>query len=319
MATTLSNIVRPAPGADYRTPSKHRPVGLAFAVIGLLIATVVLIAGIVAGNDLDDGSLVSAREILAWAFGLNTLALSTIKFGIAVILVGVLVRLWFRTESVKTALPALKKHVDDDQPIRTGEIDTTYGKATVTTSEPEPLAIHRMAQRMWAPMLAMGVMLVVAGFILSLVQSGEVSSDALRASQQSAWVQGLQFLGEGMILAGISFLLGSILGALRSAGGQVQESLGLPVKTLAMSNLAKAFVAVMMLGLMVEVFQFIAYIVVAQSTNPATIAANFAWLGPVRELGLGLLLSGIVLALATIGNALGFQFSRIVEIIKTGR
>jgi len=31
---------------------------------------------------------------------------------------------------------------------------------------------------------------------------------------------------------------------------------------------------------------------------------------------LGLLLSGIVLALASIANALGFQFSRIAEIVK---
>ena len=44
----------------------------------------------------------------------------------------------------------------------------------------------------------------------------------------------------------------------------------------------------------------------------------FAWLGPLRELSLGLILSGIVLALVAIGDVLGFQFGRIKEIITTG-
>jgi hypothetical protein len=45
----------------------------------------------------------------------------------------------------------------------------------------------------------------------------------------------------------------------------------------------------------------------------------FGWLGPAREAGLGIILSGIVLALVTIGNVLGFQFSRIKDIIASGR
>jgi hypothetical protein len=47
--------------------------------------------------------------------------------------------------------------------------------------------------------------------------------------------------------------------------------------------------------------------------------AWFAWLGPVREVGLGLILAGIVLALYTIGTVLGFQFERLGQIIKEGR
>ncbi len=45
------------------------------------------------------------------------------------------------------------------------------------------------------------------------------------AVSQRAWVQGLQFLGEGFALAGISFLLARILAALRSGGGEVQQGL----------------------------------------------------------------------------------------------
>ena len=78
---------------------------------------------------------------------------------------------------------------------------------------------------------------------------------------------------------------------------------------------AKAFVALMMLGLMISIAQFIGYIVVAGSSDPAS---AFAWLGPFREVGLGLILAGIALALVTIGNVLGFQFWRIQNLIKNG-
>jgi hypothetical protein len=42
-----------------------------------------------------------------------------------------------------------------------------------------------------------------------------------------------------MVLAGISFLLGSILGGLREGGGQVQAALGVSVITLEMPNTAR--------------------------------------------------------------------------------
>jgi len=134
-----------------------------------------------------------------------------------------------------------------------------------------------------------------------------------------AWVQGLQFLGEGLILSGISFLLGTILGAIRSGGGEVQESLGLAVHTLRMPITAKLFIVLMMAGLMVEIAQFIGYVIVAGLDDSGRIAVASAWLGPLREAGLGLLLSGIVLALATIARALDFQSARIVQIITRGQ
>ena len=118
------------------------------------------------------------------------------------------------------------------------------------------------------------------------------------------------------MLAGISFLLGTILSSLREGGGAVQESLGLTVKTLKMPVTAKAFVGLMMLGMMLAVLQFVLYLVVAAGVDNPT--AWFAWLGPLREFALGALLAGIVLALVTIGNVLGFQFDRIKEIVATG-
>ena len=69
-------------------------------------------------------------------------------------------------------------------------------------------------------------------------------------------------------------------------------------------------------GLMIGITQFILYGVAAYAENPAV---WFAFLAPLRLLGAGILLSGIVLALFTIGTVLGFQHWRIREIILTGR
>ena len=87
---------------------------------------------------------------------------------------------------------------------------------------------------------------------------------------------------------------------------------------------AKLFVALMAMGLMIEMVQFGFYIYVATLDGGtvegvATIKAYYTWLGPLREAGLDLILSGIVLALGTIDTVLGFQFSRIQELISTGR
>lgn len=318
MTTRIAALTRPTPGADHRTRTWHRNVGFGVAVVGLLLAVVTLVANVVAGNHLVDNA-AGAAETLAWSFGITTLGFGTIKFGIAVILLGILVRLWLRVESVEAALPLLRTEATDST-VATGPMTTPYGRAVGATKAPVPLPIHRMARTMWAPVLAMGLMALVAGTIVSFVWSGNAAGgSAATVRSLGAWTEGLQFLGEGMLLAGISFLLGSILASLRDGGGKVQESLGVSVKTLEMPVTAKAFVALMMLGLMVSIAQFVLYIVASGATSAESFAVWAAWLGPFRELGLGLLLAGIVMALVTIGNVLGFQFDRIKEIIATGR
>jgi hypothetical protein len=303
---------RPAPTADYASPSRARPVGVVIGVLGVAMLTATLIANIVAASDIGEDA-VPVSETLAWSFGLTTMGLATVKFGIATILMGIVQRLWLRVESVKAALPELRAQPAGDAGP-TGPIDTPYGAGVATSSAPGPLPIHRVARVLWAPMLAMGLMAVGIGLVLSLIQSG--TSDAGDFRDLSAWVQGTQFLGEGFLLGGISFLLGTILAAIREGGGEVQESLGIPVQTLRMPLSAKAFVALMATGMMVMMAQFVFYIVATGVDDPAP---WFAWLGPLRELGLGLLLAGIVLALYTIGTVLGFQFHRIRSIVETGR
>lgn len=310
MATLQAVLRRPASDADYTSPSRFRSVGFVLGAMGVGLIAAALIGNLVAVDEVGEGG-TRLRSILAWTFGVTTMGLAALKFGIAVVLMGIIVRLWMRVESVKTALITLRKDVEPQ--LHTGDFKTDYGAAIATTSVPAPLPIHRMARVLWLPMLVMGLMAVMIGLVLSFIQVG--TDDARDFTRLSAYTQGLQFMGEGLLLSGISFLLGTILASLRSGGGEVQESLGVTVKTLKMPLSAKLFVAIMMTGMMLSIIQFVLYIVAAEADSPA---AWFAWLGPFRELALGLLLSGIVLALYTIGTVLGFQFSRIRELIVEG-
>ena len=293
----------------------HTKIAIGLGVFGIVIAMAVLVIALVAANDLEGGN---AAQLLAYAFGLQTTALVTIKLGIAAALVGILVRLWLRIESVKVSLGALRPDEHGTGPAL-GDTHTDYGDATVTKNVPEPLPIHKMARTMWFPMIAMGPMFVIAGLVTSIVWGNNVGTST--GVGASGWTQGLQFLGEGLVLSGISFLLGSILASLREGGASVQKALGLNVITLKMPATAKGFVALMATGLMISMIQFGLYIYTVTGLNAdsfAEIAPWWAWMGPFRELGLALLLAGIVLALATIANVLGFQFSRIRSIAATG-
>jgi hypothetical protein len=302
-----------------RAASRHRTVGLRLAALGIALGMISLVNSLAAGDlARSGGSAEQIGALGAWSFGLTTAAFGTIKLAIGLILLGIVRRIWLRVEAVKATLAELVP-VRRPSPEAIGGFDSAFGPASATATPPRPLLIHRMAGLLWAPMLAMGAMLVYGGFLLSLAAAGSVATDPGLASTQRAWVQGIQFLGEGALLSGISFLLGTILAAIRAGGGEVQESLGLTVHTLRMPRTAKLFTALMMAGLMVEVAQFLGYAYIA-NVGDAVIYGSFStWLGPLREFGLGLLLSGIVLALATIARALGFQFARIVEIITSGR
>lgn len=313
MTTLIGTVTRPTTGSGAHARSL-RKTGLTLGGVGLAVAGIAFLASAAAGSLAAaeaSPDLVASSAILG--FGLATAGFAMIKIGIGVILIGIVRGLWVRVDAVKTVLPALMRPPQaGEAPF--GDYVSPFGPATITRTVPGALPIHRMAQLLWAPMLAMGAMLVAIGLLVDLLAVGATSS-AGGASAEFAWAQGTMFLGESALLAGISFLLGTILGAIRRGGREVQQSLGLPVRTLGMPRTAKAFVGLMVAGVMVGVTQFVGYAIVASSGQPAEIAAAFAWLGPLREFGLGLLLAGIVLALATIATALGFQFSRITEII----
>ena len=305
MTTTAAANLLPAASTDYRSASPQRSRGILLALAGLGIVTVAFIGNLVGAGQ----SGADQASTLVWTFGVTTTGFAIIKTAITVVLWGIILKLWLRADSIRTALTSLvvSPGVDSTSLV---DIDSPYGKATVTEVAPAPLPIHKMAKRMFRPMVAMGLMAVIVGLIVSLVAAGSAPTVAA-----TAWMQGLQFLGEGMLLSGIGFLLGTILWAIRTAGGEIQEALGVKVMTPKMPGTAKAFVALMLLGLMVSIAQFIGYIVVSGSSDPA---GAFAWLAPFREVGIGLILAGIALALVTIGNVLAFQFFRVKSLIAIG-
>ncbi len=318
MATTLGTLSRPGRTTG---PARHthRRAGLRLAAVGFVAALVVFVGGIAGAIAANDGAgAAGIASGVAWTFGLATAAFVTVKAGIATILVGIVDRLGERIDSLKATLPDL---LPDDRaaPHPFGEASSAHGRAVGTEHPPRPLPIHRMARILWAPMLVMGLMLVAIGLVLALVAAGTADADPTLAATQHAWVQGIQFLGEGAVLSGISFLLGIILATIRERGGEVQASLGLTVLTLRMPATAKAFVVLMMAGLAVEIVQFVGYAILATDGFGSSAPAAAAVLGPLREFGLGLLLTGIVLALATIGRALSFQSDRVVDIVTNGR
>ncbi|MEE8443284.1 MAG: hypothetical protein V3S37_05990 [Dehalococcoidia bacterium] len=316
MAISAGTLLRPLVTTDPRSRPSLRKSGLLLILVGLGIAMVAFISNIVeAGRD---ASAASIAVQAAWTFGVATVALGTIKSGIALILWGIVRQLWTRVRSVKEALPRLVPQDKKSSQATERHITTPFGSGRVTRKAPSALPIHRMAYALWAPMLIMGAMLVAAGLVLSFLQAASDSgSDTFQSLR--ALVPATMFLGEGFLLSGISFLLGSILGSIRQGGGEVQESLGVGVKTLRMPLTAKLFVGLMMTGLMVEMVQFGFYVYVSTLSDVSTINAYLTWLGPLREAGLGILLSGIVLALGTIGKILGFQFYRLRELITTGQ
>ena len=218
-------------------------------------------------------------------------------------------------------------------------IKTRFGTATTTAGSGQ-LIIHTVANWMWVPMIMMGLMAIATSIGLGIAQANVASDlgEEFTALRQAnfATLQPLTaaflFLGEALVLSGIAFLLGTILGALRRGGGEVQESAGEPVKALKMPWSAKVFLMLMMVGLIAEVVAFGTLTYVASQANDAWSTATSAgapgdvaafdrasafaaWANPLREVALGLILTSIVFALYTISNVLGFQFSRIRELV----
>jgi hypothetical protein len=273
------------------------------AVLGLMTVMAASVADFTAVRHL-------RPDTQAWSFGLNFLGFNVIKIGIGVTLMGIIIRLWMRVDSVKAALPDLKASAEGESARTTGEIDTPYGRAEISTRAPDSLWIHRLAEYMWTPLLVMGPMVVAAGLGLSIAQANKTvgTSDFhnLGVAAQAA-----SFLGEALMLAGISFILGTILSSLRRGGGEVQEETGVPVQTLNVPYTVWAFV-----GLMAAIATAALLLVTTGSGN---YDSWNAWLPQAGLFSLGTLLSGIVLALYSIGNVLGFQFSRIRDIITIGR
>ena len=217
--------------------------------------------------------------------------------------------------------------------------------------------MQSMASKMWIPFIGMGFMIVVVAFIIGLVNSSAAAdyftaSKAVREAAQAGsdlatqkafiestkiWLPALKFLGLGMILGGVTFLLATILGALRVGGGRVQEALGIDVRIIKPPMTAMMFPMVMMMGMMVLIASLIISIPIAvlaydywnhsitDQLNPSTtgllsdlgtINAVTLWLEPFKFVGIALLLTSIGLGLATIVSALRWQAERLWDVLR---
>ncbi len=143
--------------------------------------------------------------------------------------------------------------------------------------------MQAMASKMWIPFIGMGIMIIVVAFIYGLINSAnaadyfgaskEAREAAARGSELATnkafieatkiWLPTFKFLGIGMLLGGVTFLLATILGALRTGGGTVQEALGIEVRILKTPLTGKLFPMVMMMGMMVLIAGLVIGIVLA--------------------------------------------------------
>ena len=191
---------------------------------------------------------------------------------------------------------------------------TRVGHQPAISREAETFDMAAMARTMWPPALLMGLMGVVGGVVVGIIQA--TLDDPIDVAQLAAWKPGLTFLGIGFVLVSITFLLATILGSLRDGGTQVQASLGESELILKRPWTGYVFPAAMLSGLMLLAFAFVYGFVAAAKvdTSPGGAADIVAWLAPLRLAGVAILLTGVAFGLFTIVKALRFQTDRITEI-----
>ena len=194
-------------------------------------------------------------------------------------------------------------------------------------------AMQAMTTILWRPMAMMGILILVSGAIIAGVNSFNVDEffglaepdvDS-RASFQSiqTWLPGYQFMGMGFVFAAITMVVASILGRLRILGGTVQASLEAKIVWPPFPLAARVFPMLMLLGLMVFMAQlgisaWLATEAADAARGDAAAALNVTqtadWLQGMRFAGVGIMLTGIALALFTITIVMTFMANRIREI-----
>lgn len=180
--------------------------------------------------------------------------------------------------------------------------------------ESEGFDLPAMAQKMWLPAFAMGLMAVAAGVVAGALQA--TSGNAAHVQQIAAWNPGLLFLGIGFLLSAVTFTLARILGELRDGGTSVQRSLGEQALILKRPWSAFVFPPAMVVGLMTLIATFaLGFVQAARlDNNPSSAADIAAWSGPLRFAGVAIIFTSVVFALVTILRSLHFQADRLTQI-----
>ena len=221
-------------------------------------------------------------------------------------------------------------------------------------------SMQAMASKMWKPFIGMGFMVVVAALIIGVIVSvtaadyfsfsklareaattgSDLATEKAFIESTKAWLPAFKFLGVGMIVGGVTFLLATILGALRVGGGKVQQALRETVRMPKPPITAKLFPVFMMMGIMILMASLIIGIVlavisagywnhsIATELNSAvqgsqllstlsTITSIQMWLAPLKFVGMASLFVGVGMALATIVGALRWQTNRLWDMLSS--
>jgi multisubunit Na+/H+ antiporter MnhC subunit len=179
---------------------------------------------------------------------------------------------------------------------------------------------QKMGRRMWGPMFAMSMMAWPVAIILAGVRAAEVAgpnTDQILVARLGQLVPAVMFIGFLSVFAAISFAIARILGVFRRGGGEIQEATRRQVRTLLMPRSAKAFMALMMMGMMIIAVAVVLHFVAAAAVSEWTSATLEQWsivLEGARRIGVALYLTAITLGLGTIITVLRFQSQRISEL-----
>lgn len=199
--------------------------------------------------------------------------------------------------------------------------NTLAFKVEETSTNPGYNTPQKVGKALWAPMWLMAVMAFTAGIIAAGVRANAIADGVAESTiqAQAHLVTGLMFVGFATVFAAISFAIARILGAFRDGGGSVQEALGVKVQSLKMPGTARAFLLLMMVGMMgilIAVGFHFAYASATASGAMSVADSETAAivLEAVRRTATATYLVAIALGLATITKVLRYQAVRLTEL-----
>ncbi len=181
---------------------------------------------------------------------------------------------------------------------------------------------QRIGRLLWAPMLVMALMAFPLGFIVSVIRAGIVGDggDPGAVAALGHFGPAAMFAGFAAVFAAIAFAIARILGAFRAGGGAIQEASGRTVQTLRMLPIAKAFLGLMAIAMMILVGAVIAHVIIGIGILTGAPGAfdsaesSAIQLEAIRRIGVILYLVSIALGLASIAEVLRFQTIRLREL-----
>ncbi len=191
-----------------------------------------------------------------------------------------------------------------------------------TATPPDEMLPHKAGRRLWFPMFLMALMGFGIGIVLAFFRADAVNSgDVQDAAALGQFVPAFMFIGFAAVFSAIAFAVARILGAFRAGGSGMQHAVGAEVKTLTMPPTGRAFIGLMVMGMMFILVPVVIHLVLGTliATGSDSALANAEewsiWLEASRRFGVSTYLLSIGLGLATIITVLRFQSVRLGQIV----